>query len=130
MRTPELEARHRASVAISKMALVIAQAAVENFTEESITAAVPPLLVAMAVRMQEGEGKPHVSISEVARLTGVSRQTVRRLAEGLVAKGVLIRHFDGLISSDVFLQQIDPAYFRGVVTAIREAAKALEGYDE
>ncbi|RXG91558.1 MarR family transcriptional regulator [Bradyrhizobium zhanjiangense] len=125
MRTPELEARRRAAAAISKMALVITRSSAATFSESAIMSVVPPLITAMVIRLNEAETGNPSTISELARQTGFSRQTVRRQCDDMIAKGILERRNEGVIASDEFLEQIDPAHFRSVIQAIREAATEL-----
>ena len=129
MRTPELEARHRASAIVARMYLRTLQAIMGDLARESLATTVPEMLIAMVVRMNDDQEKPPISISEIERMTGISRKTVRRHVNRLIGRGVVIRSDDGVRGSDDYLMaRIDAAYFREIVEAIREAAEALEGF--
>src|SRR4051794_474508 len=129
MRTPELEARHRASAIVARMYLRTLQAMMGDFALNNISATLPELLIAMVIRLNDHQQKTPVSISEIARITGISRRTVRRHAERLLARGVVIRKDDGIVGNDAYLEQrVDAAYFKEIVQAIRDAAKELEDY--
>jgi DNA-binding transcriptional ArsR family regulator len=129
MRPPELEARHRASAIVARMYLRTLQAMMGDFALNNISATLPELLVAMVIRLNDYQQKPPVSISEIARITGISRRTVRRHTERLLGRGVVIRKDDGILGNDAYLEQrVDAAYFREIVAAIRDAAKELEDY--
>src|ERR1700739_2277320 len=129
MRTPELEARHRASAIVSRMFRTILRAPMGNFAASSISAVLPELLVAMAIRLNDGEGKPPTSLSEIARMTGIPRPTVQRLFQRLIERGVVLGTDGGIAGNDQYLlERIDAEYFKDAVIAIREAAKELENY--
>lgn len=129
MRTPELEARHRASAIVARMYLRTLQAMMGDFALNNVSATLPELLIAMVIRLNDHQGRPPVSISEIARITGISRRTVRRHADRLLERGVVIRKDDGILGNDAYLEQrIDAAYFKEIVQAIRDAAKELENY--
>lgn len=129
MRTPELEARHRASAIVARMYLRTLQAMMGDFARENISMTLPDMLIAMVVRLNDDLRKTPVSISEIERMTGISRKTVRRHVRQLVERGVVIREDDGVVGSDAYLSaRIDAAYFKEIVAAIRDAAKELEGY--
>ena len=105
------------------------QAMMGDFALNNIGATLPELLIAMVIRLNDYQRKPPVSISEIARITGISRRTVRRHAERLLGRGVVIRKDDGILGNDAYLEErIDAAYFREIVEAIRDAAKELENY--
>lgn len=129
MRTPELEARRRASAIVARMYLRTLTAIMGDLSRDSLAMAVPDMLIAMVVRLNDDQGKPPISISEIERMTGISRRTVRRHVEQLVERGVVIRSDDGVVGSDAYLlARIDAAYFKEVVQAVRDAAKELEFY--
>jgi DNA-binding Lrp family transcriptional regulator len=129
MRTPELEARHRASAIVARMYLRTLQAMMGDFARENISMTLPDMLIAMVVRLNDDLRKTPISISEIERMTGISRKTVRRHVRQLVERGVVIREDDGVVGSDAYLSaRIDAAYFKEIVAAIRDAAKELEGY--
>lgn len=129
MATPELEARRRASAIIARMYLRTLTAIMSDLSRDSLAMTVPEMLIAMVVRLNDDQGKPPISISEIERMTGISRRTVRRHVTRLVGRGVVIRSDDGVIGSDNYLMaRIDADYFKEIVRAIRDAAKALEDY--
>jgi predicted transcriptional regulator len=100
-----------------------------DFARENFSMTLPDMLIAMVVRLNDDQRKTPVSISEIERMTGISRKTVRRHVRQLVERGVVIREDDGVVGSDAYLlARIDAAYFKEIVAAIRDAAKELEGY--
>ena len=129
MRTPELEARHRASAIAARMYLRTLTAIMGDLSRDNLALTVPDMLIAMVVRLNDDQGKPPISISEIERMTGISRRTVRRHIEQLVERGVVIRSDDGVVGSDAYLlSRLDAAYFKEIVQAVRDAAKELEFY--
>jgi biotin operon repressor len=129
MRTPELEARHRASAIVARLYLRTLKAMMGDFARENFSMTLPDMLIAMVVRLNDDQRKTPVSISEIERMTGISRKTVRRHVRQLVERGIVIREDDGVVGSDAYLlARIDAAYFKEIVAAIRDAAKELEGY--
>ena len=129
MRTPELEARHRASAIVARMYLRTLTAIMGDLSRDNLALTVPDMLIAMVVRLNDDQGKPPISISEIERMTGISRRTVRRHIEQLVERGVVIRSDDGVVGSDAYLlSRLDAAYFKEIVQAVRDAAKELEFY--
>lgn len=129
MRTPKLEARIRASAAVARMFLAILRAIAKESARTNISTVLPGMLIVMVSRLNDDEGKPPLSISEIMRLIGSSRQTVRRRVDRLVERGAVVRQHDGIVSSDAYLlKRIDAPYFKVVVAAIRAAAKELEDY--
>lgn len=97
-----------------------------DFALNNIAATLPELLIAMVVRLNDDRGDPPVSISEINRITGISRQTVRRHIARLVARGVVIREDDGILGNDAYLfERIDAPYFKEIVRAVLEAADQL-----
>lgn len=129
MRTPELEARIRASATVARMTLTVFRAMGSDFGHKNIVATVPELLIAMAIRINDYDGLPPLSISELARITGIPRQTVRRKVDRLVRRGVAIRTNGGIVGADQYLQdRIRADFFMEIVEAIRAAAQALEHF--
>lgn len=129
MRTPELEARHRASATVARMTLTIFNRMASDFARKNIVATVPELLVAMVVRLNDFDGLPPLSISEITRLTGIPRQTVRRIVERLARRGVVTRTDGGITGNDAYLQdRLRADYFMEIVAAIRTAAEELESF--
>lgn len=129
MRTPELEARHRASAIVARMYLRTLTAVMTDLARDSLAMTVPEMLIAMVVRLNDDQGKPPISISEIERMTGISRKTVRRHIKQLIERGVVIRRDDGVLGSDEYLlARVDAPYFKEIVQAIRDAAKDLEFY--
>jgi predicted DNA-binding transcriptional regulator len=129
MRTPELEARHRASAIVARMYLRTLTAVMNDLSRDSLATTVPEMLIAMVVRLNDDQGKPPISISEIERMTGISRKTVRRHVNRLIGRGVVIRRDDGVIGSDAYLlARVDAPYFKEIVQAVRDAAKELEFY--
>lgn len=130
MRTPELEARHSASAAVSRMFFTVLKAALGTFPETNISAGLPDLLIAMAVRLNDFDRQPPISLSHIARMTGMPRATVRRNVEKLLERGVVVRSDDGIIGSDAYLlERIDADYFKAVVRAIRCCANVLKDFN-
>src|SRR5258708_834258 len=129
MRTPELEARHRASAIVAQMFLSCLRAMMGDFEKVNISSVLPELLIAMVVRLNDDGNKPAISLSEISRIVGIPRQTVRRHVEQLVKRGVVIRTDGGVVGSDTYLfERIDAPYFKDIVAAIRAAALALEQF--
>lgn len=129
MRSPELEARFRASAAVARMTLTIFRGMSSDFGHRNIAASVPDLLLAMAIRLNDFEGLPPLSISELHRITGIPRQTVRRKIDRLVRRGAVVRTDGGITGTDSYLQdRLKADYFMEIVAAIRAAAEELEAF--
>jgi predicted transcriptional regulator len=129
MRTPELEARHRASATVARMTLTIFKGMASDFGRKNIASTVPELLVAMVIRLNDYDGLPPLSISELTRLTGIPRQTVRRIIERLVRRGVVNRTRGGITGNDDYLQErLRADFFLQIVAAIRTAADELASF--
>src|SRR3954469_21047473 len=90
MRTPELEARHRASAIVARMYLRTLQAMMGDFARENVSMTLPDMLIAMVVRLNDDQRRTPISISEIERMTGISRKTVRRHVKQLAERGVVI----------------------------------------
>ena len=100
-----------------------------DLSRDNLAMTVPDMLIAMVIRLNDDQGKPPISISEIERMTGISRRSVRRHIEQLVERGVVIRSDDGVVGSDAYLlARLDAAYFKEIVQAVRDAAKELEFY--
>jgi DNA-binding transcriptional ArsR family regulator len=124
--TPELEARRRASGIVAQMFMKCLQAMMGDLAEANFLDTLPELLIAMVVRLNDGRDEPPISISEISRLTGISRATVRRHVERLIERGVVIRKDDGIVGDDAYLfDRIDAPYFKTIVATIIETAELL-----
>lgn len=128
MRTPELEKRHHASAVIARMLLTCCRAMLQGYDrQKNIAAVLPELLVAMAIRINDDEGKPPISINAIAANTGLPRTDVRRWLVPLIRQGVIVKSGGGYIDNDAYMQErADAPYFKQIVAAIREAAEALQ----
>jgi len=126
MQTPELEARRSASGIIAQMFLQCLQAMMGELHSDNFTDGLPELLIAMVVRINDARGAGPLSISEVNRTTGMSRQTIRRHVARMIERGVIERKDDGISGSEAYLfERIDAPYFQNIVAAIIEAADQL-----
>lgn len=126
MQTPELEARRRESGIVAQMFLKCLQAMMGEHADAHFMDRLPELLIAMVVRINDARGNGSLSISEINRITGMSRATVRRHIERMIARGVILRRDDGIVGSDAYLfERIDLPYFQNIVTAILDAAEQL-----
>ena len=129
MRSPAMAARHRASASVARMMLVCFRAMTGDFAAKNIAAMMPELLIAMVVRVNDESGLMPISISSIARLTGIPRRSVTRRIERLIQRGVVLQKDGGITGNDGYLKaRIDAAYFRMVVEAIRNAARELENF--
>src|SRR4051794_37381025 len=90
MRTPELEARHRASAIVARMFLRTLTAIMGDLVRKNLSTTVPEMLIAMVVRLNDDQRKTPISISEIERMIGIPRKTVRRHVDRLVERGVVI----------------------------------------
>jgi DNA-binding transcriptional ArsR family regulator len=126
MQTSELDARRRASGIIAQMFLQCLQAMMGELGSDNFTDRLPELLVAMVVRINDARGNGPLSISEINRTTGMSRQTIRRHIVRMVERGVIVRKDDGIIGSEAYLfERIDAPYFQNIVSAVINAADQL-----
>ena len=73
MRTPEFEARHRASAVVSRMMLVICRSMLEGYSRDrNIAAVFPEMLVIMVIRDNDDQGLPPISANRIAKLIGIA----------------------------------------------------------
>jgi len=127
LRTPEFEARHRASAVISRMMLIVCRSMLEGYSRDrNIAAAFPEMLITMAIRDNDDQGLPPISVSAIARQTGLPRASVQRWLARLTQHRVIKKSDEGCVGDDRFLEaRLDAKYFERIVAAIRLAARQL-----
>jgi DNA-binding transcriptional ArsR family regulator len=132
MRTPELQARHRASTVVCQMLLICCHAALQGYNRDgnkNIAVLWPEILTIMAIRVAEAHRRPPISINRLARLTGLSRRTVARSITHLVRHGVIEKKGEGYIGCDAYMQaRLNARYFKHMVAAIKAASRELRDY--
>jgi predicted transcriptional regulator len=130
MRTPEMEARHQASAVVSRMMLICCRAMLVGYSRgKNIAAVFPEMLVVMAIRSNDDRSSRPISISGIARLTGLPRANVQRSLALLVQHRVVKRSGNGYIGDDSYLEaRLHAPYFKRIVRAIRAASRELQGF--
>jgi DNA-binding transcriptional regulator YhcF (GntR family) len=133
MRTPELEARYRASTVVCQMLLICNHSILDAYNRDgskNIAVVYPEILTAIAIRVAEGHRRPPISISRLAKMTGLSRRTVARAIAHLVGHGVIEKSGNGYIGSESWMQaRLNAPYFKRMVKAIKAAAHELRDYE-
>ena len=128
-----MEARHRASTVVCQMLLICNHAMLEAYNRDgsrNISVVYPEILTAIAIRVAEGHRRAPISISRLAKTTGLSRRTVARAIAHLVKHGVIEKSGDGYIGSESWLQaRLRARYFKRMVKAIKAAAQELRDYE-
>jgi DNA-binding MarR family transcriptional regulator len=133
MRTPELEARHRASTVVCQMLLICSHSMLEAYNRSSknknVAILFPDILTVAAIRVAEGHRRPPISINRIAKETGLSRRTVGRSVAQLIKRGVIEKSGRGYIGREAYLQaRLNARYFKRIVVAIKAAAHELRDF--
>ena len=131
MRTLELDARRHAAAVASKMLLICCSAMLDGYSrQKKIAAVLPEMLVIMAIRVNEDEGGPPISVSRIATSIGMPRANVRRSLAHLIKHGVIEQSGKGYIGADAYLEaRLRAPYFLRLIAAIRDAARELDGFE-
>jgi biotin operon repressor len=126
-RSPALQRRARQSAIVARLTLTIFRNMTGDFGHDDLVACVPDLLISMVIRENDEAGNPPLSLSEISRLTGISRRTVGRRVDALVERGAFIHQVGvGVYGNDGYLEdRIEAEFFMIILKAIAEAADAL-----
>jgi hypothetical protein len=130
MRTPELQARHRASAVVCHMLLILSHSMLQGYSRNrNIAAVFPEMLVVAAIRVNDDQGRPPISINRIAKVVGLPRQNVRRAIAQLIKHGLVQKSGNGYIFCDSYVEaRLRARYFRRMVAAIRAAAHELRNF--
>jgi CRP-like cAMP-binding protein len=133
MRTPELQARHRASTVVCQMMLIICRALLDGGYNrngsKNPALLLPELMTIWAIIVAEGHRRPPISINRIANRTGLSRRTVGRAIPHLTKQGVIEKTGEGYISCAAYMQARSNArYFKRIVAVIHAASRELRHF--
>ena len=131
-RSRALDRRARRSAIIARMTLTIFRNMSGYFGHSNLAACVPDLLISMTIRDNDESGLPPISLSEISRMTGISRRTVGRRIDRLEERGAFIHEMDtGAYGNDAYLEaRLHAKFFMIILQAIAEGAEALRKIDE
>ena len=126
-----LQRRHQESVIVSKMMLKICFELIEAIGSPHFGPAVGPLLVAMAIRENDGDGKPPMKVSDLAKRLKMPRSNVRRALAKLLDDGMIHERNDSSYvgSIDYLAARIDAEYFIEIKKAVHTASAALKALE-
>ncbi|MEY9428164.1 putative transcriptional regulator [Bradyrhizobium ottawaense] len=126
----EYARRHTKAAAVSRMFLTCTRAMSRAYPhQKNVGQLLPDLLVIMAIRVndQRRRCKP-ISISQIARVTGLPRTNVRRILPLLLKVGVIDKSDDGYVGDTAFLRKrIKARYFQAILKAVERCARELRG---
>jgi DNA-binding transcriptional ArsR family regulator len=93
--------------------------------------AVEPLLVAMAIRENDGDGKPPMKVSDLVKRLKMPRSNVRRALAKLLDDGMIHERNDSSYvgSIDYLAARIDAEYFIEIKKAVHAASAALKALE-
>lgn len=112
------------------MMLICLRSLHREYSRKNVAALFPDLLVAWAVIADDDRGLSPVSISRLARLTGIPRANVRRTIEPLVRQGLVIRKDGGIARNRSYAgARIEATYFKRLKRTIITAGKLLQQLD-
>ena len=126
-----LQRRHQESVIVSKMMLKICLELIEVIGAPHFGPAVEPLLVAMAIRENDGDGKPPMKVSDLVKRLKMPRSNVRRALAKLLDDGMIHERNDSSYvgSIDYLAARIDAEYFIEIKKAVHAASAALKALE-
>jgi DNA-binding transcriptional ArsR family regulator len=126
-----LQRRHQESVIVSKMMLKICFEMIEVIGAPHFGPAVEPLLVAMAIRENDGDGKPPMKVSDLVKRLKMPRSNVRRALAKLLDDGMIHERNDSSYvgSIDYLAARIDAEYFIEIKKAVHAASAALKALE-
>ena len=126
-----LQRRHQESVIVSKMMLKICFEMIEVIGATHFGPAVEPLLVAMAIRENDGDGKPPMKVSDLVKRLKMPRSNVRRALAKLLDDGMIHERNDSSYvgSIDYLAARIDAEYFIEIKKAVHAASAALKALE-
>ncbi|MHC2536952.1 hypothetical protein [Bradyrhizobium diazoefficiens] len=124
----DIEQETRQSIIITRLLLLCLRALqLWHRQDRNIEKIFPELLVGMAILVRTARQQTPCSASALSRITGMSRQTVRRRANDLVRFGVLSKSDDGYAFNVGYLgNKADNRHVRRTRSAILAAAALLQ----
>ncbi|WP_038384920.1 MarR family transcriptional regulator [Bradyrhizobium elkanii] len=120
--------RQRQSAVVADMMLTIVAAMQRDYRRKHIGASFEELLVAMAVRRNDNQGKPPINVAALEKVLNVPRSNVSRAVATLIRHQGIIRKVDHAYTGNpaYLAPRVDAAYFTAIREAIITAAHELQ----